>query len=56
MGHSYGGVLLSAVSDKIPDKIARRIYLDAYLLDDGENFFSHHPDLEKTMSVVRSHQ
>ena len=47
IGHSYGGVLISAVSDKVPERIKRRIYLDAYLLDDGENFFSHHPDLEK---------
>ena len=47
IGHSYGGVLISAVSDSMPERINRRIYLDAYLLDDGENFFAHHPDLEK---------
>lgn len=46
IGHSYGGVLISAVSDLIPDRICKRIYLDAYLLEDGENFFSQHPDLE----------
>ena len=47
IGHSYGGVLLGGVSDAIPERISRRIYLDAYLPDDGENFFSHHPELEK---------
>ncbi|MEM9413278.1 MAG: alpha/beta fold hydrolase [Planctomycetota bacterium] len=46
IGHSYGGVLISAVSDCLPHRIARRIYLDAYLLNDGENFFSLHPELE----------
>ena len=47
IGHSYGGVVISAVSEKIPERIARRIYLDAYLLENGENFFSKHPKLEE---------
>ena len=46
IGHSYGGVLISAASDRMASQIRQRIYLDAYLLDDGENFFSHHPELE----------
>lgn len=47
IGHSYGGVLISAVADKLPNRIVNRIYLDAYVPDDGENFFAKHPELEK---------
>jgi pimeloyl-ACP methyl ester carboxylesterase len=46
IGHSYGGLLISAVSDRKSEHISHRIYLDAYLLADGENFFSHHAELE----------
>lgn len=43
IAHSYGGVVASGVLDQIPERIARVIYLDAHLLDDGESYLTHHP-------------
>jgi pimeloyl-ACP methyl ester carboxylesterase len=35
-GHSYGGCVISGVADALPDRIAALVYLDAFLLEDGE--------------------
>lgn len=36
LGHSYGGQVITGVADMIPDRIAKRVYLDAFVGDDGE--------------------
>jgi pimeloyl-ACP methyl ester carboxylesterase len=36
MGHSYGGMVITGVADRIPDRIRRLVYLDAFLPDSGE--------------------
>jgi pimeloyl-ACP methyl ester carboxylesterase len=35
-GHSYGGCVISGVAEVVPDRIAALVYLDAFLLEDGE--------------------
>ena len=35
VGHSFGGVAISAVADRIPERIAQPVYLDAVVLDRG---------------------
>ena len=35
-GHSYGGCVISGVADVLADRIAALVYLDAFLLEDGE--------------------
>jgi pimeloyl-ACP methyl ester carboxylesterase len=35
-GHSYGGCVISGIADVVPYRIAALIYLDAFLLEDGE--------------------
>lgn len=37
VGHSYGGMVITGVADRIPDRIGRLIYLDAMLPLDGES-------------------
>jgi pimeloyl-ACP methyl ester carboxylesterase len=37
MGHSYGGMVISSVADKVPDRIKCLVYVDAFLPDDGES-------------------
>lgn len=37
LGHSYGGMVITGVADRIPDRIAQVIYLDALLPNDGES-------------------
>jgi pimeloyl-ACP methyl ester carboxylesterase len=39
VGHSMGGIVLSQTAEKYPDKIARLVYVAAYLLQNGESLF-----------------
>jgi pimeloyl-ACP methyl ester carboxylesterase len=36
LGHSYGGMVVTGVADRIPERIHRLVYLDAFLPDSGE--------------------
>lgn len=53
VGHSYGGMVISGVADRVPDRIAQLIYLDALVPDNGDSVMTlatHRPgsfDLEK---------
>ena len=35
-GHSYGGMVITGVADRIPDKIHALVYLDAFVPNNGE--------------------
>ena len=35
-GHSYGGMVITGVADKVPDKIKALVYLDAFVPSNGE--------------------
>ncbi len=37
VGHSYGGMVITGVADRIPERIRRLVYLDAFLPNSGEN-------------------
>jgi pimeloyl-ACP methyl ester carboxylesterase len=37
LGHSYGGMVITGVADRIPERIARLVYLEAALPLDGES-------------------
>ena len=37
LGHSYGGMVITGVADRIPERIARLVYLDAFLPETGES-------------------
>ncbi len=36
-GHSYGGCVVSGVADRIPERIAALVYLDAFVPEDGQS-------------------
>lgn len=40
LGHSYGGMVITGVADRIPGRIARLVYLDAFIPVDGESVMS----------------
>lgn len=40
VGHSYGGMVITGVADRIPERIHKIIYLDAMLPENGESVFS----------------
>ncbi len=43
LGHSYGGMVITGVADRIPERIARLVYLDARLPVDGESLLGTQP-------------
>ena len=36
VGHSYGGMVITGAADRVPDRIRRVVYVDAFLPDSGE--------------------
>jgi pimeloyl-ACP methyl ester carboxylesterase len=38
-GHSYGGMVISSVADRVPEKIRSLVYLDAFVPADGQSLF-----------------
>src|SRR5581483_4899015 len=38
-GHSYGGMVITGVADRIADRICALAYLDAFLPEDGQSLF-----------------
>jgi pimeloyl-ACP methyl ester carboxylesterase len=43
-GHSYGGCVISGVADRIPDRVGSLVYLDAFVLENGESLLQQLPD------------
>jgi len=43
VGHSYGGMVITGVADRVPERIRKLIYLDAFLPLDGESVFTANP-------------
>jgi pimeloyl-ACP methyl ester carboxylesterase len=37
VGHSYGGMVITGVADRVPDRIRRLVYLDAMVPNDGDS-------------------
>ncbi|NMB79093.1 MAG: alpha/beta hydrolase [Methanomicrobiales archaeon] len=39
VGHSYGGMVITGVADRMPDRIRRLVYLDAAVPDPGQSLY-----------------
>lgn len=44
VGHSFGGSVITALADRIPNRIARLIYLDAIWIEDNHSLFDFMPE------------
>lgn len=51
VGHSFGGVPISGVADKIPGLLRHMVYLDAVVLESGKHAFSIYPSEEAAARV-----
>jgi pimeloyl-ACP methyl ester carboxylesterase len=40
VGHSYGGMVITGVADRIPDRVRKLVYVDAFLPVSGESVLS----------------
>jgi pimeloyl-ACP methyl ester carboxylesterase len=45
VGHSYVGMVISGVADRVPEKIGSLVYLDAFVPENGQSLFSLHRPL-----------
>lgn len=44
VGHSYGGMVITGVADRVPERIRKLVYLDAFLPTDGESVVTAIPE------------
>ena len=47
VGHSYGGMVITLVADRIPEKVSHLVYLDAFVPQDGQSEMDFLPDDQK---------
>lgn len=50
-GHSYGGCIVRGVADRIPERIGALVYLDAFVLEDGQCLHDTLPEEAKNAQV-----
>jgi pimeloyl-ACP methyl ester carboxylesterase len=50
-GHSYGGCVISGVADRVPDRIAALVYLDAFVLEDGQSLHDTLPPSQRDLQL-----
>lgn len=50
VGHSYGGMPIAVVADRIPERLARVIYLDSFAPRHGESSFDQRPELREPLT------
>lgn len=43
VGHSYGGMVVAGAADRVPERLAHLVYLDAVVPHDGQSFFDMAP-------------
>ena len=46
VGHSFGGIPVTGVADRIPARLAHLVYLDSVVLESGRHAFSVYPPAE----------
>ncbi|MFF5445311.1 alpha/beta fold hydrolase [Streptomyces sp. NPDC012888] len=47
VGHSYGGMVVTAVADRLPERVRGLVYVDAMVPDDGDSVWSLVTDNER---------
>jgi pimeloyl-ACP methyl ester carboxylesterase len=50
-GHSYGGCVISGVADRVPERIRALVYLDAFILEDGESLHDTLPAAQRDLQL-----
>jgi pimeloyl-ACP methyl ester carboxylesterase len=50
-GHSYGGCVISGAADRVPDRIGALVYLDAFVLENGQSLHDTLPPAMKDAQI-----
>jgi pimeloyl-ACP methyl ester carboxylesterase len=53
-GHSYAGMVITGVADRLPERIASLVYIDAFVPNDGESWWELAGDRYRQLAVDRS--
>jgi pimeloyl-ACP methyl ester carboxylesterase len=56
VGHGYSGLVNSGVAEQLPERLARMIYLDAFIPRDGQSAFDLMPGMEGQWSQLAAVQ
>lgn len=54
VGHSYGGMVITGVAEKVPERIRRLVYVDAFLPEDGESLVTAGPGRAERSAWLQS--
>ena len=54
VGHSYGGMVITAVAELAPERLAHLVYLDAFLPRDGECLLDFLPPAAREETLARA--
>lgn len=52
VGHSFGGVPITGVADRIPERLAHLVYFDSVVLENGQDSFSNYPKEEAKARIA----
>ncbi len=52
VGHSFAGVPITGVADRIPESIAHLVYFDSVVLESGKTAFSNYPKAEADARIA----
>ncbi len=52
--HSYGGMVISGVADRAPERLAALIYLDAFAAEDGQSWWDLAGDAYRTLVLAQA--
>jgi pimeloyl-ACP methyl ester carboxylesterase len=52
VGHSFGGIPITGVADRIPERLAHLVYFDAIVLQSGQNAFSVYPKADADARIA----
>jgi len=50
-GHSYGGAVISGVADHAPDRIGALVYIDAFVLENGQSLHDTLPEAQRRLQL-----
>lgn len=50
-GHSYGGAVISGVADRVPERLRALVYLDAFVLENGQSLHDTLPAAQRDMQL-----
>lgn len=52
VGHSFGGIPITGVADRIPEKIGHLVYFDSIVLESGKSAFSNYPKADADARIA----